>query len=135
MDDQQERQTKLDLLQVPEMDNYFVDTEGNIFSTKRTKEPKRLSPYIHYGRSKNPYMRVKVNKKLHLQHRVIASVHIGRQLFASEVVNHIDGNTTNNKLCNLEVVSQHDNVQHAVENKLYCSGSAWHEARNATKSL
>lgn len=72
MDNQQVRQTKLDLLQIPETDNYFVDT---------------------------------------------------------------DGNTINNKLCNLEVVSQHENVQHAVQNNLYCSGSAWHKARETTKSL
>jgi hypothetical protein len=135
MDNQQERQTKLDLLQIPEMDKYFVDTKGNIFSTVRTSEPKKLSPYIHYGKSKNPYMRIKVNGKLYLQHRFIASIHIGRQLSNNEVVNHIDGNTLNNELCNLEVVSQHENVQHAVQNKLYCSGSAWHKARDKTKSL
>lgn len=135
MDNQQVRQTKLDLLQIPEMDNYFVDTNGNIYSNKRSKAFKMLTPYTHYGKSKNPYMRIKVNNKLYLQHRLIAAVHIGRQLRKDEVVNHIDGNTINNKLCNLEVVSQHENVQHAVQNNLYCSGSAWHKARETTKSL
>ena len=135
MDNQQVRQTKLDLLQIPEMDNYFVDTDGNINSNKQSKEFRILTPYIHYGRSKNPYMRVRVNKKLYLQHRLTASTHIGRLLRKDEVVNHMDGNTVNNKLCNLEVVSQHENVQHAIQNKLYCSGSAWHKARSTTKSL
>jgi hypothetical protein len=135
MDNQQVRQAKQDLLQVPEMGNYFVDLIGNIYSIARNPDPKRLRPYKHLGRSKNPYMRVKLRNKIHMLHRVIASIHIGRQLNKNEVVNHIDGNTINNCLSNLEVVSQHDNVQHAVVNNLYCSGSAWHKARGAAKSL
>ena len=80
-------------------------------------------------------MRVKINGKLHLQHRVLASIIVNRQLLKNEVVNHIDGITINNSLCNLEVVSQHENVQHAVQNNLYCSGAKWHAARDKTKSL
>ena len=135
MGNQQVRQTKLDLLQIPEMDDYFVDIDGNIYSTKRYEVPRLLSPHKHYGKSKNAYMRVRVAKKLYLQHRLIASVHIGRQLTKNEVVNHKDGDTMNNRLCNLEVLTQSENVQHAVQNNLYCSGSAWHAARVKTKSL
>ena len=134
MGNQQVRLTKQDLLQVPEMDNYFVDLEGNIYSTARNPTPKMLKPYKHFGRSKNPYMRVKLKDKLHMLHRIVASVHIGRQLRNDEVVNHIDGNTTHNSLSNLEVISQHENVQHAVANNLYCSGSDWYKARGFTKS-
>ena len=53
MDNQQVRQTKLDLLQIPEMDKYFADTDGNLYSTKQG-QLKQLSPYIHYGKSKKP---------------------------------------------------------------------------------
>lgn len=75
-------------------------------------------------------MRVKVGNKLWLKHRFIASVLIGRPLENSEVVNHKDGNPMNNNLDNLEVVSQKENVQHAVNQGLYCSGQEWHDARN-----
>lgn len=135
MGNKQVRQDKQDLLQIPEMGNYFASLSGKIYSTKRSLEPKELSPYSHYGRSKSPYMRVKIDKKLQMLHRVLASIHVGRPLLKSEVVNHIDGNTVNNHLDNLEVVSQRENVQHAVANNLYCSGDEWYKARGITKSL
>ncbi|MGV8863228.1 MAG: HNH endonuclease [Pseudomonas sp.] len=134
MGNQQVRLGKQDLLQVPEMGNYFVDLEGNIYSIARNPTPKILKPYKHLGKSKNPYMRVRLKNKLHMLHRIIASVHLGRQLRRDEVVNHLDGCTTNNQLSNLEVVSQHENVQHAVANNLYCSGEDWHKARGTTKT-
>lgn len=134
MDNQQVRLTTQDLLQVPEMSNYFVDLIGNIYSIARTAIPKKLNPYEHLGRSKNPYMRVKLGNKLYMVHRIIASIHLGRQLLKHEVVNHVDGITTNNSLSNLEVVSQRENVLHAVANNLYCSGSDWYKARGITKS-
>lgn len=135
MDNQQVRQAKLDLLQVPEMENYFVDFDGNIYSTRRQKNPKKLSAYKHYGRSKNPYVRVRMGSKLYLVHRIVASVMLGRQLTKDEYVNHINGDTTDNKQSNLEVVSHSENVRHAVANKLYCSGEEWYRARGITKSL
>lgn len=134
MGNQQVRLTKQDLLKVPEMENYFVDLRGNVYSVARSISPKKLKPYEHYGKSRNPYMRVKLKNKLHMLHRVIASIHLGRQLQKDEVVNHIDGNTTNNSLANLEVVSQCENVQHAVVNKLYCSGEDWYKARGIIRS-
>lgn len=111
------------------MINIFTDINGNIFSFKKGNKERLLTPYKHFGRSKNPYMRVKIGNKLWLQHRFVSSVLIGRKLNENEVVNHKDGNTLNNSLENLEVVSQQENVKHAVENKLYCSGYAWYKAR------
>lgn len=135
MGNQQVRQAKLDLLPIPEMENYFIDAKGNIYSTCRQKEPKKLTCYTHFGRSKNPYLRVKMGTKLYLVHRIIASVLIGRPLAKGECVNHINGNTVDNSRSNLEVVSHSENVLHAVANKLYCSGDAWYAARTKTKSL
>lgn len=134
MGNQQVKLTEQDLLKVPEMPNYFVDLQGNIYSTARSILPKKLNPYKHYGKSKNPYMRVKLKNKLYMLHRVIASIHLGRQLHKNEVVNHIDANTTNNALVNLEVVSHRENVHHAVSNNLYCSGKDWYAARGIIKS-
>lgn len=135
MGNQQVRQAKLDLLQVPDMEHYFVDFDGNIYSTHKQKIPKKLSAYKHYGKSKNPYMRVKMGSKLYLVHRIVVSVMLGRQLTKDEYVNHINGDTTDNRQSNLEVVTHSENVHHAVANKLYCSGEEWYKARGITKSL
>lgn len=133
MGNQQVDLAKQGLLQIPEMDRYFVDLEGNIYSTIRCIKPRRMKAHVHYGKSKNPYLRISLGSKHYLVHRVVASVHLGRQLTKDEVVNHKDGNTVNNTLSNLEIVSQHENVQHAVANNLYCSGEQWYRARGMIK--
>lgn len=46
-------------------------------------------------------------------HRFIWECHNGL-ILDKKVINHIDGNKTNNKLSNLELVSQKENVRHAV---------------------
>ena len=115
--------------------NYFFDIDGNIYSTTRTAKPRMLKSRKHYGKSKNPYMRVKLSDASHLVHRIIASSIIGRKLSADEQVNHIDGNTTNNNVCNLEVVSHKENVKHAKNNGLYCSGREWHKARETSTTI
>lgn len=133
MGNQQVRLNTQNLIKVPNTDNYFVDSEGNIYSTARQQHPKKLSPYKHFGKSKNPYMRVKMGGKLYLCHRVVASAKIGRPLLEGEFVNHINGNTIDNSMDNLEVVSHKENVMHAVANNLYCSGEAWYKARGIVK--
>jgi hypothetical protein len=117
---------------IPGQSGYWTDGLGDIWSTKQTK-PKKLKKRIHFGKSKSPYMRVKVGEVNALLHRVVASVHMGRPLTNKEVVNHINGDTTDNSLMNLEVTTHRENVLHAVANSLYCSGEAWHKAREITK--
>ena len=117
-----------DLIAVPYIDGYFVDGEGEIYSTKRGGI-KKLTQHQHYGRGRKPYRRLKVVSNCQLSHRVIASVIVGRQLRKDEVVNHKNGDTLDNRLSNLEVLSQRDNVKHAVLSGLYCQGDAWHKAR------
>lgn len=113
--------------------DYFVDRYGNIWSMKRGPVAKKLQQWDHFGKSKNPYKRVKIAGKLMLSHRVIASNIVGRALRKNEVVNHRNGDTLDNRLENLEVVSHRENVAHAVQAKLYCAGEAWYKARGMQK--
>lgn len=46
-------------------------------------------------------------------HRMIAETFLGKPTFECAVVNHIDGNPSNNTLANLEWVTISQNVQHA----------------------
>jgi hypothetical protein len=126
MDNQQGRPY---LIPLPNHKDYYCDVDGNLYSTK-CSSLRRLTVSPHWGRGKTKYyLRTKLDKTCGLAHRFIASVLVGRKLTSGEVVNHLNGDTTDNRLVNLEVVSHTENVKHAVENSLYCSGDAWHKAR------
>ena len=108
---------------------YSVDIDGNVYSHKRSGD-RLLKQYQHKARGSNVYKGVRAGKRSYLVHRLMMAAKLGRMLRPDEQVNHINGDTQDNRMANLEVVSHQQNVQHAVENKLYCSGEAWHKARS-----
>lgn len=134
MGNQQESLELKDLINIPALNGYYTDGKGLIFSTKQSAYPKPLKQHLHKARGKKRYMRVKAGDKCHLSHRLIASIHIGRALNSDEVVNHKNGVTIDNTISNLEVLSHRENVSHAVQNGLYCSGEEWYKARGILKS-
>lgn len=117
------------ILPINEPITYSVDLDGNVFSHKKSGD-KKLSPYLHKARKGKLYVGVRAGKKSYLVHRLMMAAVLGRMLTPSEQVNHINGNTQDNRMCNLEIVTHQQNVKHAVENNLYCSGDAWYKARS-----
>jgi len=95
--------------------NYSIDVEGNI---KNLEKGSFLSP----STDNNGYPIVKlgsgVNRKSHRVHRLLADNLLPGK-FEKAVVNHKDGNPTNNSICNLEWVTQARNVEHGLA-RMWC---------------
>ena len=117
-----------DLYPIPFFDGYFHDNMGNIYSNRRGKL-RTLKIINHGGKTKKVYHRVKVNEKLWMVHHLVLVEKYGRLLSTGESGNHLDGDTTNNCRENLEIATHAEQVAHAVENGLYCSGEQWKRAR------
>lgn len=117
------------ILPINETIIYSVDMEGNVYSHKPSGD-RKLSPYKHKARKGKLYVGVRAGKRTYLVHRLMMAAKLGRLLLPFEQVNHINGDTQDNRMGNLEIVSHQQNVKHAVENSLYCSGEAWHLARS-----
>lgn len=91
---------------------YEVSNFGNIYSHKHCKVLKLTTDAQGYDRvriknSSGKYCMVKI-------HRLVAEYFIGD--LTGMVVNHIDGNKRNNHHTNLEVITQRENIRHAIKN-------------------
>lgn len=86
------------------VDNYYVSSLGR-FKNSKGIIMENYKPH-HSG-----YIYVRVNKKKHSMHHLVASAFIENPLL-KPVVNHIDGIKTNNALANLEWATIPENNQH-----------------------
>lgn len=98
---------------IPGYDGYQVDRNGNVYS-KKTEKYLHPNAYGGYNRL-NLYQDGK--KKLMTVHRLVAMTFV-KNPNNDVIVNHIDGDKTNNTVENLEWISQKKNVQHSVDTRL-----------------
>ena len=93
--------------------NYYVTKCGKVFN----KKGKELNQQIHNGRS-SIYKRVKLYhngmSKNYRIHRLVALVYLENPDKKKEV-DHIDGDTFNNQLENLEWITRSENQKRAIE--------------------
>lgn len=62
-------------------------------------------------------------KKYDLQHRIIMSQHLGRELLRTEVVHHLNGDPHDNRVDNLEIITQAEHAKkHDAERKKNSKG-------------
>ena len=103
---------------IAENSNYEVSSKGD---TRNIKRNILLKPKIdHKG-----YLRVdlwKNNKGTSRKiHRLVAIAFLDNPL-NKPAINHIDGDKTNNNICNLEWVTNKENAKHAIQQGLILKG-------------
>lgn len=106
---------------------YVCDKNGDFYSVCKVIKRKDDKPFISYrflpitGTIEGGYVKIRVNvdgKRKHINaHRMMLNAWLGYR--DDLVINHIDGNKTNNKLLNLEYCTVAENNSHALLNKLY----------------
>jgi hypothetical protein len=77
------------------------------------RKGKILSPTIFHG-----YLKVSLKRKLTFVHRIVAETFLEKPKGLNIVVNHKNGNKSDNRIENLEWVTQSQNVKHAYDNNL-----------------
>ena len=94
---------------------YYVYEDGRIYSTLSNKW---LKPDIN----KNGYCQITLfinHKPFRIKvHRLVALLFIGNPPLNKNMINHIDGNKTNNHYTNLEWCDSYENNKHARDTKL-----------------
>lgn len=89
---------------------YGINMEGEVYNLKNGK---RLKGTIHRG-----YYRVKLYRngeyKRYFVHDLMAKAYMNPE-YSPFVVNHINGNKLDNRLNNLEIISQSANTKHAYK--------------------
>lgn len=115
--------------EVPGMPGIYVTEEGEIYSELRGGR------YLKQQEDSKGYMRVRVSinrKKQAIKvHRAVAEAFIPNPLKKPQV-NHKDGNKHNNRIDNLEWVTNIENARHAIENDLW--GNVFAASRKSNES-
>jgi len=102
---------------IPNWDGYSASTWGRI---RNDKTGRILKLFISNGYFSTCLSKKNVHKSVKV-HSIVAEVFLGARE-PSMVINHIDSNSFNNRVDNLEYVTHQQNVHHAVLNGTHPTG-------------
>jgi len=91
--------------------NYFVDKEGRVYSNRKFNNITELKQYTNGHKG---YSKVTINKKNYFVHRLVAIAFLENPE-NKKIVNHIDGDKSNNHVSNLEWCTYSENSKHAYD--------------------
>ena len=95
----------------PEIRDIFVSNYGRVYNARTGYQlPLSLTPENYYA--------VRIDSKSYFAHVLMAKTFIVCSPFYGLMVNHIDGNKSNNRIDNLEWCSNERNISHAGYNKM-----------------
>jgi len=107
---------------------HFFEYRNGILYWKETTNPKKISVGDKAGTiNKIGRTKIQLNKKIYFAHRLIFLMHFG---YMPKVVDHIDGNVSNDRIENLRdaTVSQNQyNAIKRVDNKSGSKNVCWHK--------
>lgn len=95
---------------------YYLD--GNLY-WKNNRGPNNCKDKKAGSIKKNKYVNISLNKKMYLAHRLIFLMHYG---YLPKIIDHIDGNPSNNKIENLREANQQQNSLNCKISKKNTSG-------------
>jgi hypothetical protein len=101
--------------EIPDLPDYFITKDGKILSSRKNiirKETIHTNGYIYY----------QINKKSYVAHRLVYKTYIGK-IKKGYVIDHINGNKTDNRLDNLEMVTSKENTKRWAERTKKCHKS------------
>lgn len=70
-----------------------------------------------YSIDEKGYKRIHIGNSYQYEHRLVMEKFLGRKLLPSEIVHHLDHNKTNNKIENLEILSQSQHMKEHLKDK------------------
>jgi hypothetical protein len=85
---------------------YYINKKGQVFNSKTGR--------TLVGSSRNGYLRVTINGKIYSIHRLVWENYKG-EIPEGMVIDHIDGNRSNNNIENLRCVSQSENIKNSYQ--------------------
>lgn len=93
--------------------HYYVNGLGNIIKVTPTKNGFKSRPIKQATLKPKGYKYFKINKKTVYVHRAVGKAFLG--LLKEEQINHMDKNTDNNMIFNLERVTNNGNKKHSLK--------------------